>query len=107
MKTNQVLLIGYVGSDPVVKKNENSHRAHLRVATHYPYRTPSGVTEWKTVWHDIIAWDKTAAYAERSFVKGSKIMIEGIINYRNYQDKDGHTRYVTEIIAKSLANLDR
>ncbi len=107
MKGNHVLLIGYVASDLIVKKEENRHRTRLRVATHYPCRRPSGTHEWRTVWHDVVAWDKTADYAERNFVKGSRIMIEGSINYRSYADKMGHTRYITEITAQSLTNLDR
>lgn len=107
MKGNQVLLIGYVASDLAVKKGETGSCARLRVATHYPCRRPSGIHEWRTVWHNIVAWDKTAEYAGRSFVKGSKIMIEGSIIYRSYPDKKGHTRYVTEITAHSLTNLDR
>lgn len=98
MKANQVLLIGYVGQHLESKKTANGLQVKLRVATH------NGDL---TVWHNIIAWDQTAAYAERSFVKGSRIIVDGSIRYRTYPDKTGHTRYVTEIKAHSLMNLDR
>lgn len=101
------MLIGYVACDLVVKKSKTGSRACLRVATHYPYKLTSGTIEWRTVWHDVVAWNRTAEYAERNFVKGSKIMIQGAITYRTYPDKNGHIRYVTEITAHSLTNLDR
>jgi len=55
----------------------------------------------------VIAWDRKAEYAERSFVKGSKILVDGCISYRTYLDSTGHTRYVTDIVAYSLINPDR
>jgi single-strand DNA-binding protein len=55
----------------------------------------------------VVAWDKVAAYAENNFVKGSRILVDGQIIYRTYPDRQGHLRYVTEIKANSLQNLDR
>ena len=108
MKTNQVLLIGYVGADPEVKSTEKGNRrASIRMATHAPMKNEKGEKIWNTVWHDIVAWDDTADYAGRSFVKGSKIMVEGFIQYRVFPDRTGHTRYYTQIKAISLMNLDR
>lgn len=102
------MLIGYIGqnlSSTQTKKGDK--RVMLRVATHYAKKTDSGEKQWLTVWHDVIAWNNTAVFAERNFVKGSKIMVDGSITYRTYEDLTGHTRYVTEITAHSLQNLDR
>lgn len=108
MKTNQVKLIGYVGKDLSCKKLENgSKRVGMRIATHFQTKNNGGEKLWQTVWHDVVAWDKTAEYAERSFVKGSKIMVDGSIAYRTYPDNTGHIRYLTVITAHSLMNLDR
>ncbi|MCH5597988.1 single-stranded DNA-binding protein [Niabella ginsengisoli] len=107
MKGNRVQLIGYVGSDLVVRNFQKTSNVRLRVATHYPHKSPSGTVEWKTVWHDVVAWDRMAKVAECNFVKGSRIMLEGSIHYRSFSDKNGHLRYVTEINANSLLNLDR
>lgn len=108
MKTNNVILIGYVGADPIVKSTENGNKkAFLRVATHMSKRNEKGEKIWNTVWHDIVAWDKAAVYAGQNFVKGSRIMIDGCIEYRVYPDQSGHTRYYTQIKASSLMNLDR
>ena len=108
MNNNRVTLIGYVGKDLAANKLDNGNkRVAIRMATHYCTRSDNGEKQFHTVWHDVIAWEHTAEYAERSFVKGSKIMVDGSIIYRSYPDKSGHTRYVTQIRAYSLMNLDR
>ena len=108
MKSNHVLLIGYVGQDLATLKLQNgSKRVGIRVATHYQHKMDNGDKIDHTVWHNVVAWDGTAEYAEKSFVKGSKIMVDGSIEYRVYPDKAGHTRYITQIKAHSLMNLDR
>jgi len=108
MEQNKVQLIGYVGTSPVMKKlPDGSKRAGLRVATHHLIKKKDGTKDYQTIWHDVVAWDKTAEYAERSFVRGSHIIVEGSIVYRTYADQLGHTRYLTFIQAKNLVNLDR
>jgi single-strand DNA-binding protein len=108
MKQNSVQLIGYVGEDPKIKLLGNgSKRASIKVATHYALKKEGSKKEFATTWHDVVAWEGTAEYAMRSFVKGSHILINGSIVYRTYFDHTGHTRYVTEIKADTLINLDR
>lgn len=108
MKTNRVQLIGYVGSDlSAATTSKGNKRVNMRVATHHPVKGDQGDTTWLTVWHDVVAWDSTAEYGGRSFVKGSRIMVEGSIEYRSYPDRTGHIRYITQIKAHSLMNLDR
>ena len=116
MKTlNRVLLIGYLGADPVVKTTASGLRfSRLRVATdHLASDTTDGATgtgaepKRQTAWHDIIAWDKKAELAVKSFSKGSHILVEGQIEYRSYRDGNGNTRQITEIRASKFLNLDR
>lgn len=108
MKANRVLLIGYVGQDLAMQKLTNkSKRVAIRMATHYSHKNEGGKKVDHTVWHNIVAWDSTAEYAERSFVKGSKIMVEGSIDYRTFTGKNGNTVHLTQIKAHSLMNLDR
>jgi single-strand DNA-binding protein len=108
MKTNNVLLIGYVGSHLSSSDLGNGRkRVAIRMATHYKYKSKDGIVACHTVWHDVIAWNKKAEYAERSFVKGSKILVEGRIDYHRFQGKKGYTIYKTYIQASSLSNLDR
>jgi len=108
MKSNSVQLIGYVGKDleeQILLSGDK--KIMIRVATHHSWKDKEGKLNYTSVWHDVVAWDKVGVYAQRSFVKGSRILVEGIILYRNYPDRQGHTRYVTEIKATSLQNLDR
>ncbi len=108
MKSNQVILIGYVGQDLYNTTLQNgSKRVRIRVATHHAKRSEDRAKTWHTVWHDIIAWDTIADFAAGNFVKGSKIMVDGSIVYRTYPDNTGHIRYLTQINANHLVNLDR
>lgn len=107
---NSVQLIGYVGSDPFIKNFQNGNKwARMRVATHAPLKKKEEdeVQKYSTDWHTVIAWSDCAAFAERNFLKGSHILVEGYIVYRSYENKKGIKQNVTEIVAKSLTNLDR
>ena len=108
MKTNHVILIGYVGKELQIMNLENNcKRVSIRMATHHSQKDNAGEKKYHTVWHDIIAWNKVAAHAEQNFVKGSRILVDGSIEYRKYPDKTGHIRYISQIKAHSLINLDR
>lgn len=108
MKQNSAQLIGYVGKDPAIKVLESgTKRASISIATHYLIKNEGSEKTYRTTWHRIIAWGPHAEYAERSFVKGSHILVDGSIVYRTYPDTTGHTRYITEIKADTLINLDR
>jgi len=108
MKANSVTLIGYVGKQLITKKLEDgSKRVAIRMATHYVKKSLRGERLYLTVWHDVVAWNRIAEYAEQNFVKGSRIMVDGSIDYRTYPDKQQHIRYITQITAHSLTNLDR
>ena len=108
MKNNLVRLIGYIGKHLETSTTEKGNkRLAMRVATHYSTKSETGEKEHHTTWHDVIAWGIMAEYAERTFVKGSKILVEGSIRYLTYLDSTGHVRYITNIQADSLINLDR
>ncbi len=105
--TNVVHLVGYVGQDIKSEKFEKGYRVALRVATHHFFTDPAGQRINLTTWHNITAWDQTAEFASRNFVKGSKIMVEGRLVYHCYRGGDGVLRVATHIVAVSLLNLDR
>ncbi len=108
MNSNRVFLIGYVGQDLAALNTEKgTRRVGIRMTTHYKHRNDQGEEIDHTVWHNVVAWDKAAEFAERSFVKGSKIMVEGSIDYRKFRGRNGTTIYFTRIKAHSLMNLDR
>jgi single-strand DNA-binding protein len=105
--TNRVQLVGYVGQDLQETRTENGHRVAIRVATHDSFMSPAGKRVDQTTWHNVVAWDSAADYAERNFVKGSKILVEGRIIYGHFAGKDGAMRPVIQIKAFRLLNLDR
>lgn len=105
---NKVILIGNAGNDPEVKAlADRSLVAKLSMATTETYRLKSGETDSKTEWHQIVAWRSLAELIQKFVRKGSHLYIEGKIRYRNYEDKDGQQRYVTEINAEQILLLDK
>jgi single-strand DNA-binding protein len=109
-QTNTVQLIGYLGADPAIKQFANGNKcARMRVATHTPLKKKNsdGSQQYSTAWHTVVAWAQSADFAERNFLKGSHILVDGRVAYRTYQDQGGQKKSVTEIIAGTLTNLDR
>ena len=104
---NTVQLIGYVANDLKKFKRHTTDKVVIRMATHDKVKDAAGKEKEITAWHDIAAWGKIGEMAERSFVKGSHILVQGRLVHRIFADRAGHTRYMTEISADHLANLDR
>jgi len=104
---NKVQLIGYLGANPEVKTTENNKMlARFSIATINYYKNAKGEKQEDTQWHQVVAWGKTAELAEKYLQKGSKVTIEGKLNNRQYEDKDGVKRYITEVVANELLFLD-
>ena len=107
---NRVQLIGNLGADPEVRSTSNGGRvANLSLATSRQWKGASGDKQEKTEWHRVVIWNNKgsnlADIAERYCKKGDKIYVEGSIEYRSWQDKEGQTRYTTEINARELILL--
>lgn len=107
---NKVILIGNLGADPEVRSIANGNRvANLSLATSRRWKGKSGENEEKTEWHRIVLWNNKGAnladIAERYCKKGDKVYVEGSIEYRSWQDREGQTRYTTEINARELILL--
>jgi len=107
---NRAQLIGNLGADPEVRSTSNGGRvANLSLATSRQWKGSSGDKQEKTEWHKIVLWNNKgsnlADIAERYCKKGDKVYVEGSIEYRSWQDKDGQTRYTTEINARELILL--
>ena len=107
---NKVILIGNLGADPEVRSTSNGGRvATLSLATSRRWKGRSGDLEEKTEWHRVILWNNKgsnlADVAERYCKKGDKVYVEGSVEYRSWQDKDGQTRYTTEINGRELIML--
>lgn len=106
---NKVILVGNLGKDPEVRTLENGSKvASFSLATSENYKDRnSGETITNTEWHNIVMWRGLADVAERFLKKGNQVYIEGKIRNRSYQDKEGNTRYITEIEAKELNMLGK
>lgn len=106
---NKVILIGNLGKDPEVRHLENGAVvANFSIATSEVYTDKaSGERKETTDWHDIVVWRGLAEVAEKYLKKGYKVYVEGKLKKRSWQDKEGITRYTTEIIADELSILSR
>jgi single-strand DNA-binding protein len=100
---NKVQLIGNLGNAPQVITTENGKKlAKFSMATNETYTGRTGRKETETTWHNIIAWGNVADIAEKFLTKGKEIALEGKLINRNYTDKDGVKRYVTEVQVNEL-----
>ena len=107
---NKVTLIGNLGADPEVRSTSNGSKvATLSVATSNQWKDKSGEKQEKTEWHRVVLWNtqysKLADIAEQYCKKGDKVYVEGAIEYRSWQDREGQTRYTTEIVASDIILL--
>jgi len=100
---NRVQLIGNLGSDPEVKTLEGNKKvARLSLATSDEYTDKNGQKVKQTQWHQLVVWGKLAETCEKYLNKGKEIAIEGKITYRTWDDKDGKTHNITEIVVNEL-----
>ena len=103
---NKVQLIGWIPNAPEVKCTESGRKlACFSVGTSDSYRNARGERVTETQWHRVIAWGKLATIVEKYLLKGQEVMIEGRLVNRNFTDKDGSKRSVTEIQASELLML--
>lgn len=104
LNLNRVTLVGRVGQDPEVRYLENNVAvAKFSLATQESYRDGSG--NWvnsPTDWHDIVLWRNLAERAAKEIKKGKLVYIEGKVNYRKWEDKDGNPRKSTDIVARQF-----
>ena len=105
---NKVILVGNLGSDPEVRTTPGGQRvANFRLATSRSWTGQDGQRQEKTEWHSIVAWAKLAEICERYLTKGKQVYVEGRLETRTWQDKEGQTRYKTEIICEMMQMLGR
>ena len=105
---NKAILVGNLGKDPEIRTLESGVKvAQFSLATTESYKDNTGNWQDKTEWHNIVAWRYLAERAEKYLHKGSQVYIEGKITTRQWQDKDGNTRYTTEIVADKLMLLGK
>lgn len=103
---NKVQLIGNLGNAPEVKTLDGGKKmARFSIATNESYRNAKGEKITETQWHNMIAWGKVAEIAEKYLTKGKEVVVEGKLVNRNYTDKDGNKKYITEVQVNELLML--
>ncbi len=103
---NSITLIGNLGKDPEMKTFDNDRKVtRFPMATSEKYRNKKGELVESTQWHTIVGWGKMAENMEKLLKKGKGVAIRGQLVYSTYEDKDGNTRYSTEIVAEDFALL--
>jgi len=110
---NKVILIGNLGADPEIRRTQDGRPiANLRVATSESWRDKTtGERREKTEWHRVVIFNEgLCKIVEQYLKKGSKVYLEGALQTRKWQDKDGHDKYTTEVVLQgfnsSLTMLD-
>ena len=103
---NKVILVGNLGKDPEVRYLDNGVAvANFSLATTESYKNKQGERVSQTEWHNIVLWRGLAEVAEKYLKKGSSVYVEGKIKNRKWEDKDGNTRYNTEILGDNMTML--
>lgn len=103
---NKAILIGNLGADPELRYTSGGTAvASFGIATTEKFKNKDGEQQEKTEWHNIVCWARLAEIANEYLRKGSSVYIEGRIQTRSYDDKDGIKRYRTEIVARQMQLL--
>lgn len=105
---NKVTLLGNLGKDPEIHRMESGvTKASFSLATSESYKNKDGEKVTTTEWHNIVFWRGLAEVCEKYLKKGARIYLEGKITYREYEDKEGNKKRITEIIGSEMKMLDR
>lgn len=103
---NKVQLIGNLGKTPEIKSTEAGKKwARFSVATNETFTNSKGEKVKETQWHNIVAWGKVAEIIEKFLDKGSEVAIEGKLVHRDYVDKEGNKKYISEIQVNEMLML--
>lgn len=103
---NKVFIIGNLGKDPEVRFTSNGKAvAKFPVATSEKWTDQDGNKQERTEWHNVVVWGKQAETCGQYLSKGRQVFIEGSIRTRQYDDKDGNKRYMTEVVARDVRFL--
>ncbi len=105
---NKVILVGNVGRDPELRYTASGTAvANFSLATSRRYKDRDGNQQEQTEWHRCVAWARTAEIVNQYANKGKQLYIEGRLQTRQWEDRDGNTRYTTEVVADNIQLLGR
>ena len=106
MSVNKVILVGRLGQAPEVRYTPSGAAvANFSVATNESWTDKSGQKQERTEWHRVVVWGKLAELCKQYLAKGRQAYIEGRMQTRQWQDKDGQTKYTTEVMAQTVQFL--
>ncbi len=105
---NKVILVGNLGKDPEVRHTQGgSAVATFSIATNESWNNREGQREERTEWHRVVVFGKLADICGQYLKKGKQVYIEGRLQTRSWDDRDGNKRYTTEIVASNMTMLGR
>jgi single-strand DNA-binding protein len=103
---NKVILVGHLGADPDMRYTPSGQGVcEMRIATSESWNDKNGQRQERTEWHRIVVWGKRAEVCSKYLSKGRQVYVEGRIQTRSWDDKEGNKRYMTEIIAQDVQFL--
>src|SRR3954464_5694005 len=106
MSVNKVILIGRLGQNPEVRYTPSGAAvANFSVATNESWMDKSGQKQERTEWHKVVVWGKLAELCNQYLAKARQVYLEGRLQTRQWQDKDGQTKYTTEVQAQTVQFL--
>ena len=106
MSINKVILVGNLGKDPELRHTASGTVVcNFSLATTDRFKNKQGEQQDKTEWHNIVAWSGLAEICGKYLTKGKQVYIEGRIQNRTYDDRDGNKRYISEIVASEMQML--
>ncbi len=104
---NKAMLIGHLGQDPELRHTQGDMPvANFSVATSERWKDKQGEKQERTTWHSIVAWGPLGENCSKYLHKGSKVYVEGRIQTRKWEDKEGRERWTTEVVAQNVVFLD-
>lgn len=105
---NKVILVGRLGGDPEIRYTQGGAAvANFNIATSENWTDREGQKQERTEWHRIVVWGKMAETCSQFLAKGRQVFVEGRLQTRQWDDKEGNKRYTTEIVANTVQFLDR
>ena len=108
MSVNKVLIIGRLGAKPEVRNTPGGASVgNFSVATNETWMDKNNQKQERTEWHRVVVWGKLAELCANYLDKGRQVYVEGRLQTRQWQDKDGATKYTTEVVANTVQFLDR
>ena len=107
MSFNKAQVLGRLGRDPELRYTQSGKPvANLNVATNRWWKNADGQTQEETEWHRVVAWGRTAETCQKYLSKGRQVFVEGRLQTRKWEDREGVTKYTTEIVAETVKFVD-